>query len=158
MPRTPKLAIAARVLLVPYLIVLAMIVWLPASVASRVTGVVSRIARFASERLDISMSTTYTAFEFLANIALFVPLGALIAVAWPSLRLWHIALLGLATSGAIELGQTMLPSRFPTVSDIIANTTGAAIGWMLLRPVAHAIRPAHADGRRSRSRAAAERY
>lgn len=133
MPRTSPLAIAARVLLVPYAIALALIVWLPDSAASRVTGIVFRIARFVSERIDISLSTMYTLFEFGANIALFIPFGLLVAAGWPRTNAWWIILLGFSASAAIELVQTMLPSRYPTLSDVIANTLGTIIGCCAVR-------------------------
>lgn len=123
----------ARVLLAPYAIALALIVWLPDSAASRVTGIVFRVARFVSEHAGVSLSTTYTAFEFLANIALFVPFGLLVAAAWPRTNAGWIILLGFAASAAIELVQTMLPSRYPTLSDVIANTLGTIIGCCAVR-------------------------
>lgn len=133
MPRTPAFAIVARVLLVPYAIVLALIVWLPDSAASRVTGIVFRLARFVSEHAGVSLSTSYTVFEFAANIALFIPFGLLIAAAWPRTNAWWIILLGFSASAAIELVQTLLPSRYPTLSDVIANTLGAIIGCCAVR-------------------------
>jgi len=133
MPRPSALAIAARVLLVPYGIALALIVWLPDTAASRVTGIVFRIARFVSERLDISLSTTYTVFEFGANIALFVPFGLLVAAGWPRTNAWWIVLLGFSASAAIELVQTMVPGRVTTVSDVIANTLGMIVGCCAVR-------------------------
>ena len=133
MPRTPAFAIVARVLLIPYAIVLALIVWLPDSAASRVTGIVFRLARFVSEHAGVSLSTSYTVFEFAANIALFIPFGLLIAAAWPRTNAWWIILLGFSASAAIELVQTLLPSRYPTLSDVIANTLGAIIGCCAVR-------------------------
>ena len=133
MPRTPAFAIVARVLLIPYAIVLALIVWLPDSAASRVTGIVFRLARFVSEHAGVSLSTSYTVFEFGANIALFIPFGLLIAAAWPRTNAWWIILLGFSASAAIELVQTLLPSRYPTLSDVIANTLGAIIGCCVVR-------------------------
>ena len=133
MPRPSALAIAARVLLVPYAIALALIVWLPDSAASRVTGIVFRIARFVSERFDVSLSTTYTLFEFGANIALFVPFGLLVAAGWRRTNAWWIILMGFSASAAIELVQTMVPGRVTTLSDVIANTLGTIIGCCAVR-------------------------
>lgn len=140
MPRTPAFAIVARVLLIPYAIVLALIVWLPDSAASRVTGIVFRLARFVSEHAGVSLSTSYTVFEFAANIALFIPFGLLIAAAWPRTNAWWIILLGFSASAAIELVQTLLPSRYPTLSDVIANTLGAIIGCCAVRLFAPRLR------------------
>lgn len=131
--RLPFLAIVARVMLVPYGVALALIVWLPATAASKVTGIVYRLAQFVSARVDVSLTTTYTLFEFLANIALFVPLGLLLVAAFPRNSAWVVLLLGYATSATIELVQTMLPSRYPTLSDVIANTLGTAIGCLIAR-------------------------
>lgn len=133
MHRPSALTIAARVLLVPYAIALALIVWLPSSAASRVTGIAFRIAQYVSEHAGISLSTSYTVFEFLANIALFVPFGLLVAAAWPRTNAWWIILLGFSASATIELVQTLLPSRYPTLSDVIANTLGAIIGCCAAR-------------------------
>ena len=132
-PRIPTLAVIARVLLVPYAIGLAAIVWLPASIAGRVTGLAFRLARWVSVEFDIALSTSYTVFEFLANIALFVPFGLLLAAAWPRRSPWLIILIGYAASATIELVQTLLPSRYPTLSDVIANTLGTIIGCLVAR-------------------------
>lgn len=130
-PRLSKVALAARILLVPYAMAVALIVWLPASIASRVTGLAFRLARWVAVHFDIGLSTSYTVFEFLANIALFVPLGILLVVGWPRWSPWLVILLGYAASATIELVQSLLPSRFPTLSDVVANTLGT-IGGVLL--------------------------
>lgn len=140
MPRPSALATAARVLLVPYAIALALIVWLPDSAASRVTGIVFRLARFVSEQAGISLSATYTVFEFAANIALFVPFGLLLAAGWPRTNAWWIILLGFSASAAIELVQTMIPGRVTTLSDVIANTLGTIIGCCAVRLFAPRVR------------------
>lgn len=131
--RLPFATIAARVLLVPYVIALALIVWLPATAASKATGIVVHLARYVSAHTGIALGTTYPVFEFLANIALFVPLGLLLVAAWPRSNAWVVLLLGYSASVTIELVQTLLPSRFPTLSDVIANTLGTAIGCLIAR-------------------------
>lgn len=119
-------AITARILLVPYAIALALIVWLPAAEASKVTGIAFRIARFVSERSSISLSTSYTVFEFLANIALFVPLGLLLVAARPRSSAWVVLLLGYSASVTSELVQTLLPNRYilPTSKRAKAEPSG----------------------------------
>lgn len=131
--RTPPFAIIARVLLVPYIVGVAMIVWLPASIAGRATGIAFRIARYVSENFGIAYATSATIFEFLANIALFIPLGLLLVAAWPRSNAWVVLLIGYSASATIELVQTMLPSRYPTLSDVVANTIGTAIGCLAVR-------------------------
>lgn len=133
MHRPSALAVIARVLLVPYTLILALIVWLPEAQAARVTGIVGRLGHALASRLDISFATTYTALEFAANIALFIPFGILLAVGWTRLKTWQLALLGLVTSGLIEAVQIFLPTRFSTVSDLVANTAGAVVGCLSIR-------------------------
>lgn len=79
----------------------------------------------------------YRFVERTANVLLFVPLGALVA-AQLSRRHWWIALGAcIALSGVIELGQALLlPARYASWIDLLANSVGAAIGvsiTMLLR-------------------------
>ncbi|MFJ2550867.1 VanZ family protein [Microbacterium sp. NPDC087591] len=146
-PRTSTLEMLARTLLVPYALGVALIVWLPASIAGRVTGLAFRLARFVSDNFGIALSTSYTVFEFLANIALFVPFGLLLAAAWPRTSPWLIILIGYASSATIELVQTLLPSRYPTISDVIANTLGTVIGCLAV----HAVLTMSVAGRRLRT-------
>jgi len=79
--------------------------------------------------------------EFSANIAMFIPVGFLSALAMPA-RLWWIALfIGPALSGAIETTQgALLEARLSTRSDVIANSPGALIGIigaLILRALVH---------------------
>jgi len=74
---------------------------------------------------------TYDVVEFAANVVLFVPFGAFLALALPMRILWP-TILGLALSLAIEFSQAVfLPARFATVSDIVANAAGAFLGAFL---------------------------
>jgi len=79
--------------------------------------------------------------EFAANIAMFVPLGFLLALTLSERVTWLSILLLPAFSGVIELTQgQFLTERFATVSDVMANTFGGYIGAVLaiaLRAVVH---------------------
>jgi hypothetical protein len=152
MPKVSMLALISRILLVPYTIALALIVWLPGDQAGRVTGIVGRIAQSLAYRLDVPFFYTYTVLEFVANIALFVPFGLLLALGWSRLKTWHLAVLGLVTSGAIEFVQLFLPTRFSTISDLVANTAGAVVGCLFVRVMrwlatTPAFRTRHEQGR-----------
>lgn len=71
---------------------------------------------------------TYQRIEFGANVLLFVPLGIGLALLMKNLR-YLVMPLGFLTSLTIEAGQAVfIPDRYPTVSDLIANTAGACIG------------------------------
>ncbi|WP_312180576.1 VanZ family protein [Arthrobacter sp.] len=71
----------------------------------------------------------YGLVEAAANVVLFVPLGLLVG-AWLSPRwTWLAALAGFCLSAGVETGQALLlPERFATPQDVMANTLGAALG------------------------------
>ena len=129
--RPTRYAFAARVMLVPYLAVLAWVVFAPAREAGRVTGLVPAIAQLLGV-VGVPFDPAYLVLEFLANIALFVPLGALLALASTRLPGWAIIVAGFASSVTIELVQLALPSRFSTVSDVVANTLGTGCGLLVV--------------------------
>jgi len=130
----------ARVLLAPYLLALAVIVFLPASDAKQITGLVAVIADVLAA-IGVPREPAAVAVEFLANVALFVPLGALLALSFPRWRAWLVIVIGTAVSIGIELVQIAIPSRVSTVSDVIANTIGCALGLGLILGWARARHP-----------------
>ena len=117
--RTARLTIAARILLPLYLFVVAVIVFSPSDDGG--SGLHDWLAGLLGE-------PAYVAIEFVANIVMFVPFGVLVRLASARLHWWMILALGLLTTVTIELTQLALPSRFSTVSDVIANTLGTAVG------------------------------
>ncbi|MDR2999354.1 MAG: VanZ family protein [Microbacterium sp.] len=120
----------ARILLAPYLVVVLLLTWLPAKDAGRVTGIVATIAHWFEGLIPFEVG--YTILEFLANVAMFVPLGALCAFAWPRMHAMWVIGAGAALSIMIELVQLTMPSRFSTLSDVIANTLGMALGYQVV--------------------------
>ena len=67
------------------------------------------------------------------NVLLFVPLGILLPVLWGSFRsAKRTVLAGLAVSFAIEFSQ-IFTFRTTDVNDLITNTAGAALGFLLAR-------------------------
>ena len=113
MPR-PVVA-AARWLFPAYLVVLALIVFLPAREAGRLTGVVGWLALQVG-KLGIPVDPAYVVLEFTANILLFLPFGLLATVAYPRLRPVLVIAIGFASSVVIELVQLAIPSRYATVA------------------------------------------
>jgi VanZ family protein len=65
------------------------------------------------------------------NICLFVPLG--LAAGWSSRSPLKAILAGILLSTGIELAQTIVPGRDPSLSDIVFNTIGALSGAMIVR-------------------------
>jgi hypothetical protein len=75
---------------------------------------------------------SWGAVEFLLNVALFVPLSFLGAVAIPRIRRLQWVGIGLLFSLTIEFTQLLVfPDRSATVWDVIANTLGALLGALL---------------------------
>lgn len=71
---------------------------------------------------------TYARIEFGANILLFVPLGVGMALMLPALR-YLVMPVALLTSLSIESVQgVLIDARTPSVFDIVANVSGAALG------------------------------
>jgi glycopeptide antibiotics resistance protein len=68
----------------------------------------------------------YDTLEFTANVGMFVPIGALVAIL--SRHWWIGVVVGIALTCGIEFTQQFLPARFPDVRDILANSVGALIG------------------------------
>ena len=69
------------------------------------------------------------ALEDLSNVALFVPLGAVLAIRLRPLSAWGLAV---AASIACETAQLWIPTRHASVRDVLMNTVGAGIGVGLL--------------------------
>ncbi|POH70967.1 VanZ family protein [Cryobacterium zongtaii] len=71
----------------------------------------------------------YNKLEFSANILMFIPIGFLVTLLLPAHVWWLALILCPLVSAGIELTQaTLLSSRFATVNDLLANSTGAVIG------------------------------
>lgn len=82
--------------------------------------------------------------EQVANIALYVPVGLLGALAWR--RFWAGTLAGLALTVAIETCQYNIIGRAGSITDIRNNTAGAVLG-ALAAAVPALVRRAHRAGR-----------
>lgn len=69
------------------------------------------------------------ASDIALNIVLFLPLGLLLGLR--SQRRWIWLPLAMLLSLGIEVTQLVIPGRYSTLSDVITNTTGAALGLLL---------------------------
>ncbi len=76
---------------------------------------------------------TFGLVEWSSNVLMFVPIGFLLAAGLsPARRIWAPAT-GAVMSTAIELSQKVwLPSRVSSVGDVLANTSGALLGMLIL--------------------------
>jgi glycopeptide antibiotics resistance protein len=84
------------------------------------------------------------------NVALFLPLGFLLPMLAPRLdRFWRTVGAGFVVSALIELSQVAFPGvRRADVNDVLMNTLGAALGYLLYRLVARATSTRLGVGRR----------
>lgn len=100
----------------------------PSPVDQPVAALLNRVLIELHER-GLPTFIGYRKIEFGANIALFVPIGFFVALLLPA-RLWWITLLvGPLLSGTLEGTQLLLlPARYASLNDILANTTGAVLG------------------------------
>ena len=113
--------LVALVLVVLYSLLVAHLTLTDASQGAWAFELADRLALRAS-----GGELTWTQTEVVANVALFVPLGFLLAIAVG--RVWPAVFLCLLGSAGIEWFQTTLSSRVPTVDDVVHNTMGGVIG------------------------------
>jgi glycopeptide antibiotics resistance protein len=70
--------------------------------------------------------------EFVANIVLFLPLGVLLPPAFPRAPLTLLLVVPVLTSLGIEVAQLLvLQGRVPDAVDVLANSTGGAVGLLV---------------------------
>lgn len=126
-PQSRALTWVPRALLFAYAAVVALIVFWPTPVDRPVRG-----------RVDAAVSTaqragatvvTYNTVEIAANVAMFMPLGALLVVCFYRLPWWVVIPICAALSGLIELSQLIfIAERYASLIDVAANTSGGALG------------------------------
>ena len=74
--------------------------------------------------------------DCVGNIILFAPLGAALALRWPALSTGRVLLYAAAFSTAIEVTQGVTAlGRMAQSTDVLMNTTGAWLGFLLVRRV-----------------------
>lgn len=153
---TTRMRRLAAVLLVVYAVAVIVVVAWPAPVDAGGQGWIARVLHGLHSR-HLLMFLSYALIEFTANVVLFVPLGLLVGVLFGRRHwAWAIAL-GCGVSATIELLQfLLLPGRFGTIDDVIANTLGALIGALMARSFL-AWRVRRGDARRNATRAGAPR-
>jgi glycopeptide antibiotics resistance protein len=91
----------------------------------------------ATQRMGPFDFLSYGAVEALANVVLFVPVGALLCLVLPRLPrsvVWAACVLA---SVSVELAQTLLPDRVVSFRDVLTNSVGAGIGVLLHAVVVH---------------------
>jgi len=130
---TRRTARAARILLAVFAVLLVLVVLTP-SQGNGALDLTQLLAQWVAS-WGLPYGSTFYAVEFLANIALFVPVGVLVPLACGSMRpgvLVLAVLLGFAVSLGIEFAQMAIPGRVSDPRDLLSNTLGAVAGVVLL--------------------------
>jgi VanZ family protein len=110
--------------------VLVVLLW-PTPVDAPVDGTLVRVLD-AAHRHGLPAVVDYATVEVLANVAMFVPVGALLAAALPARRRWWAIVICILLSACAEGAQALLlPSRFASLGDVEANATGGLLGWVI---------------------------
>jgi glycopeptide antibiotics resistance protein len=93
-------------------------------------------------RFGIPTWFDYAEVEFSANIVMFIPFGFMVTLLLPVRFAWLAILISLSFSMGIEFFQReFLDARIFDVRDIVANTLGGIIGYVMaafLRSLVHA--------------------
>jgi len=109
---------------------LGFVAWLtltPGSVAPTSSDLAMRVlARL--QRYDELSWLTYDRAEYLANVALFVPVGLFLLLLFGTRYWWVAGAAAIAMTSLIETAQRSIPGRVPDERDIAANTMGAVVG------------------------------
>lgn len=112
---------------------LAFVAWLTLTPQVDAVGRISIIYRVldALHRRGYLLAIDDNRLEFLANIALFVPVGMFLLLLFGT-RLWWVALTAsFAMTTFIEMAQRSIPGRVPDERDLVANGLGAVIGVLV---------------------------
>jgi glycopeptide antibiotics resistance protein len=131
MPLDRRIRVGAIVALIAYSVFVAVVGLWPSPVDRPFAPALLRILA-ALQRFGVRPVDAYNVIEFTANVAFFVVPAVLVVLIAGRRRWWIAPLGGLACSIAIEVAQYfLLPARFATVGDVIANTLGASIGTVI---------------------------
>lgn len=79
------------------------------------------------------ISTPWDLWMLLGNVFLFFPFGFLISLLWEQPKWWRLCLLGALLSFCIECIQFIIVGRSFDSNDLLMNTFGALLGWLVWR-------------------------
>jgi len=126
--RRPAIAVATAA----YLAFIAWVTLGPQPYDPSTAGLLDRVLALL-QSTPATAWMTFDVVEFTANIVLFLPLGALLVLLLGARRWWVALALAVALTCGIELAQgAWLPTRVSDPRDVVANSTGAALGIALV--------------------------
>ena len=65
------------------------------------------------------------------NVVVFVPVGLLLGIAIKDIRWWHALLTGVCLSVSIEILQFVFLKGFSELDDVMHNTLGGLLGFLI---------------------------
>ena len=71
--------------------------------------------------------------ENIMNVVVFVPIGILLAIAFKQMTWWKALLIGCSISITIEALQFWFMKGFSEVDDVMHNTVGCLVGWLVFK-------------------------
>jgi glycopeptide antibiotics resistance protein len=115
------------VLTLAYLAFVGWVTLTPASDAPTQSDLVLRVL-VRLQGYDRLSWLTYDRAEYLANVALFIPVGLFLLLLFGTRFWWLAVAAALTLTSLIETAQRSIPGRVPDERDIAANTMGAVVG------------------------------
>jgi glycopeptide antibiotics resistance protein len=83
------------------------------------------------ERFESTAWITFSTLEFVANVALFVPLGLFFVLLLGRRQWWLAIVAGLLLTAGIEFVQQFIDGRVSDPRDLVANGLGAILGTLI---------------------------
>ena len=71
--------------------------------------------------------------ENIINVVVFIPVGLLLSIAFKQVTWWKVLLIGCGISVTIEALQFWFMKGFSEVDDVMHNTVGCLIGWLMVK-------------------------
>ncbi|MDF2444304.1 MAG: hypothetical protein JWR01_2507 [Subtercola sp.] len=115
---------------VAYLGLVAWITLGPQPLDDRAEGLLYRALRVFGRHASTDW-ITYDRVEFIANIAMFVPVGLFLLLLLGRRQWWLAILIGFVMTVAIEVAQLGIPGRVSDLRDVVSNTSGATLGVLV---------------------------
>lgn len=105
------------------------------------TIIFRRINTYKFERIQLTPFWTYRAvmthtigvsfWDIVLNVVLFMPLGFLVKLLYPSISSFKMLLVALGCSICIEINQYIFEKGVTQIDDVIHNVIGALMGWIM---------------------------
>ncbi len=81
-------------------------------------------------------------WDIVLNVVLFMPLGFLVKLIYPSLSLLKLLGIAVLCSLFIETNQYIFEKGVAQIDDVMHNVIGALLGWLIAKGILSSLRPA----------------